>query len=587
MPAPTNTTMTAAPTAPAGATAQDAQEGSKIRRFFKRFGRRPSDEVVQVDESGANGDEGVAATQPPARTSTTGDATTAKKTGSMRSRRGSKPGSSGNLKGGEGAKKSDSILSGRFFHTGANAPPVPKQQQQQQQQQQSAKKTSVAAPVTGGFGGSSGEGLANTLGLPSTPPPQLDGLPVHDPIAAGDLMSSPPKTAAAAAAAVAQEGAQSRIGSAGDAPLPADGPVSAISPGIPGHAGIDDISSGRISGSDSGQGHRDSVDNNTMDTQKSRASTKPTTLMSFEREGGAATAGNPPMLAQIAQHRHGEGRGPSIRSGDNASIGHQQHQQLPPQASAIAGSSAIQFAAPPAGRSTSGSLVQLPGQNEPMDDQPYVNVPSLSRPHPSNNPHPSGQPGDDASVLTLASSTAAASIGGGAASSRGHSHHAARSIGGSLMNERRNSSDTYASMKAIPPLSRRGSDASERTGMSIAASATGRNSAQAMTNAPPMTAAPSDRVLHRTASQRTVATQLSIPLTSTSTSNLAVGQGQAMDVPAIKTTAPPSSSSVDFEGDKVQQHADELAATNGTASAPAAETSDKIQQHADQLSAGQ
>ena len=96
-----------------------------------------------------------------------------------------------------------------------------------------------------------------------------------------------------------------------------------------------------------------------------------------------------------------------------------------------------------------------------------LRAPSLSRPHPANNPHPTAYPPDNASVLTLASSTAAQSITGGATStsSRGHGGiggGAPRSLVGSLMGERRNSSDTYASVKALPPLSRRGSDDSTR-----------------------------------------------------------------------------------------------------------------------------
>lgn len=154
-------------------------------------------------------------------------------------------------------------------------------------------------------------------------------------------------------------------------------------------------------------------------------------------------------------------------------------------------------------RAVNGGVVNLPGYGEPAENNPYTNVPAISRPHPSNNPAPSGVPPDNASVLTLASSTAAQSIGG-AASSRGHYHApslgGARSIGGSLMGERRNSADTSASLMAIPPTSRRGSDESTRTGWeSVAASATGLNSAQAMTASASTTnvagpGAPPDRV---------------------------------------------------------------------------------------------
>ncbi len=93
------------------------------------------------------------------------------------------------------------------------------------------------------------------------------------------------------------------------------------------------------------------------------------------------------------------------------------------------------------------------------------------------------------------------------------------------MGDRRNSSDTYASLKALPPLSRRGSDSSSRTRESVAASSTGQNSHQAMYAATGSSAgpgAPTDRVsLHRTPSQKTIATQLSVPI-STSASNAAL-----------------------------------------------------------------
>lgn len=181
-------------------------------------------------------------------------------------------------------------------------------------------------------------------------------------------------------------------------------------------------------------------------------------------------------MAHIAQFRHGDPlatSSPRVASLRDTASGR--------------GEAAVQFVAPPLGRSASGTIVALPGQAAPPEEMaPYVNVPSHSRHHPSNNPAPSAIPPDNASLLTLASSTAAHSLGG-AASSRGHGHQytsslgGARSIGGSLMGERRNSSDTYASVKALPPLSRRGSDSSSRTGReSVAASATGQNSAQAM-----------------------------------------------------------------------------------------------------------
>ena len=177
-------------------------------------------------------------------------------------------------------------------------------------------------------------------------------------------------------------------------------------------------------------------------------------------------------MAGIATHRRGEsshaGGSPELERRDGA--GNAQQGSAAP---------VISFVDP------------IPHASGAVHDEPYVSVPSHSRPHPSNNPMPHGMPSDNASVLTLASSTAPASIGGhtGYAASSRHGHQAAgslggaRSIGGFLMGERRNSSDTYASMKALPPLSRRGSDASSRTGRdSVAASATGLSSAQAMSS---------------------------------------------------------------------------------------------------------
>jgi len=235
-------------------------------------------------------------------------------------------------------------------------------------------------------------------------------------------------------------------------------------------------------------------------------------------------------MAHIAQYRHGDlppsssgaALPPSIPPTSfpgpplsNQNLSQPSTSSLPPTSTSInpsapaASSASISFqSAPlPLGRSASGTIIALPLQDSSPEEIPYVNVPSHSRPHPSNNPNPIGIPSDNASMLTLASSTAAASLGGGAStyskgvtSNHGHapsiggmsvgdgrSYGGARSIGGqsiggqSFIDGRRNSSDTFASVKALPPLSRRGSDASNRTGKeSVAASATGMNSSAAM-----------------------------------------------------------------------------------------------------------
>lgn len=275
-----------------------------------------------------------------------------------------------------------------------------------------------------------------------------------------------------------------------------------------------DGSAQRLSDSEEGSHDReDSIGNRTMDTGKSRASTKQTTLMSLDTREPVVLPTT--HIAQVRQNDDSRGTSPRLASARRESLG----------------TSAIQFAPGSTSRYSGGHIGAGQGVDSPSQ---HITIPSHSRPHPINNPHPAGIPSDNASVLTLASSTAGMSYGGGATSNRSHNQPpsvgGARSFGGSVMGDRRNSSDTYASLKALPPLSRRGSDSSSRTRESVAASATGQNSHQAMFSTGVNTGpgAPSDRFsLHRTPSQRTVATQLSVPL-STSASNAAL-QAHAKD----------------------------------------------------------
>lgn len=384
------------------------------------------------------------------------------------------------------------------------------------------------------FSSNQANGLANTLTVPGqsgfaqgslTPPPQLDGIPTQEPLGAIDLprsprpddMSSPSQQDPAAlssntvthdtALVTPPSTANDTVVHSSTVPTSnAGGAAAAIPTAIISNAPTAPTNEFEPDTDDaSSMADRDSIGNRTLDTTKSRASTKPTTLMSLDTR-------EPTILptTHIAQPRQS--------SGDD-SFGTSQRRDTGPR-----DGSAIHIAFESGSRSVSGqtgNASSIAGEVGPT----FINVPSHTRPHPSNNPHPSGIPADNASVLTLASSNAGMSLGG---ASRSH-HHApslggARSIGGSLMGDRRNSSDTYASLMALPPLSRRGSDSSSRTRDSIAASATGQNSHQAMygagTSAGP--GAPSDRLsLHRTPSQKTVATQLSIPL-SASASNAAL-----------------------------------------------------------------
>ncbi|KAJ1030284.1 hypothetical protein NDA16_001194 [Ustilago loliicola] len=395
---------------------------------------------------------------------------------------------------------------------------------------QGAANGSQQPQFASAFASNQAHGLANTLTVPNndapgngrlTPPPQLDGIPTQEPLGAIDLPRSPrPDTGSALtdqnpgtlspstvtyekplepeAAAYPGTSSTSAAVATSSAAAPIPGAITSTAPQTSGavEADTDDESS---------FADRDSIGNRTMDTSKSRASTKPTTLMSLETR-------EPTVLptTHIAQPRQSSGED-SFGNSNRLSTGPRE-------------GSAIHFASDSVSRSGSGQINS--GGSIPAEGgSQFVNVPSHSRPHPNNNPHPSAIPADNASVLTLASSTAGMSLGGASRSQ----HHAsslggARSIGGSLMGDRRNSSDTYASLKALPPLSRRGSDSSSRTRDSVAASSTGQNSHQAMYPAGVLAGpgAPSDRVsLHRTPSQKTVATQMSIPL-SASASNPAL-----------------------------------------------------------------
>ena len=386
------------------------------------------------------------------------------------------------------------------------------------------------------FASNQAHGLAKTLTVPQNeastharlnPPPQLDGIPVQEPLGTIDLPRSP-RPDASSNLTDQDPGSLSPSTVTSGKPIEAaalHGPEQPVHPGATGSPGtgampevappilgaiisagttsLDGVES-QVDDASSFSG-RDSIGNRTTDTAKSRASTKPTTLMSLDTR-------EPTVLptTHIAQPRQSNG-------GD--SLGNSPRYHTGPRES-----SAIHFAPEGVSRSGSGPIANN-GSTIGDGGSTFVTVPTFSRPHPNNNPHPASVPADNASVLTLASSTAGMSLGG---ASRSH-HHApslggARSIGGSLMGDRRNSSDTYASLKALPPLSRRGSDSSSRTRDSVAASSTGQNSHQAMYTPGVVAApgAPSDRVsLHRTPSQKTVATQLSVPL-SASASNPAL-----------------------------------------------------------------
>ncbi|PWN41170.1 hypothetical protein IE81DRAFT_183381 [Ceraceosorus guamensis] len=550
---------------PSGADAN--QSGSKFKRFLKKFGRRTSDDVAGGHVEGSNVDTPNAQNGSPWATN-----------GGEGLPNGHR--SSGHTPSGAAPDptvsdyKSNEKGTGRSRRGSAKAPtpilpPLSSNNDRAAVGQKSGVTPSSPAAALGlGFDASRAPDLAGTLQLPqndgsNSPPPQIGGLPTLEALRPADVIASAPQSnnagpapaevpqlredakpledlttagladgpntaSAAAAAAIAPTEPLLTAETAYSGHIDGDGDEAPQSSGaivsdevLPAQAATTAASQ---DGSSSASGYEPSLGARTADTGKhSRASTKPTTLMSYEGRDGAA-----PSLAGIATHRHGDATS-----------------SAPGAASATP---VISFVDP---------SISVPGADEPASSEPFISVPALSRPHPSNNPAPGAIPPDNASVLTLASSTAAASIGAGtgyAASSRhGHAHApslgGARSIVGSLMGERRNSSDTYASVKALPPQSRRGSDSSMRTGKeSIPASATGLNSANAMLvggagssaasfrdantqSSPLVTAsggpgAPGDRIsMQRTPSQRTIATQLSIPLSTS------IGAGAGLAVP--------------------------------------------------------
>ncbi len=110
---------------------------------------------------------------------------------------------------------------------------------------------------------------------------------------------------------------------------------------------------------------RDSIGNRTMDTSKSRASTKPTTLMSLDTR-------EPTVLptTHIAQPRTVDGDD-SFRASQRLSTGPRD-------------GSVIHFAPDSVSRSGSGQIAGNGGiVNEGGSN--FINVPTHSRPHPNNN----------------------------------------------------------------------------------------------------------------------------------------------------------------------------------------------------------
>lgn len=175
----------------------------------------------------------------------------------------------------------------------------------------------------------------------------------------------------------------------------------------------------------------------THTTFKSYASTKPTTLFSIDSGGGAN------RIAVVP------GTGGIPASFPTSTSGH----SLSPMSQSTSSGPGITFSAVPP--STPLSIINSPYQNSNTDSLAIesAQVPRHTIAHPRNNPHPASPPPDNASMLTLASSSFAPSFspsrytgGGGGASLSG-------------LRARRFEADEDASVRALAP-SRRASDES-------------------------------------------------------------------------------------------------------------------------------
>ncbi|KAG8957664.1 hypothetical protein FRC03_009921 [Tulasnella sp. 419] len=216
------------------------------------------------------------------------------------------------------------------------------------------------------------------------------------------------------------------------------------------------------------------------------ASTKPTTLLSVDIGGNGGMA----HIAQVAPSVHGGRSSVSGGGSTTAPSSPTLTNRFPNNTRHSHGhstSTSVSFQVMP---TTVGrhplSEAQVPESDSSSgaaEDESKLSTqaPNLSQPHPRNNPRPSSPPPDNASILTLASSTYAGNprqMGIGGPSSIA-SRFPAASLGGSmnrLLWGGDGGEDADASVRALRPRSRRGSwgsesatsTASDRTGWSAA-----------------------------------------------------------------------------------------------------------------------
>ncbi|GAA5987868.1 hypothetical protein JCM10908_007250 [Rhodotorula pacifica] len=167
-------------------------------------------------------------------------------------------------------------------------------------------------------------------------------------------------------------------------------------------------------------------------THKSYASTKPTTLLSVDSLGGANRIAVVPGTGASNYHAPGAGGGNTSTALSFSSVLPSTPPQSSPLANAVAGPSGENSnrrhqRGTSASSSSSFNSYDLPATDAGIafsiaPDSPSsatsggdrrhdgVNVPSYSHPHPRNNPHPAYPAQDNASILTLASSSFAPSF---------------------------------------------------------------------------------------------------------------------------------------------------------------------------------
>ncbi|KAF8320664.1 hypothetical protein DL93DRAFT_1719182 [Clavulina sp. PMI_390] len=186
-------------------------------------------------------------------------------------------------------------------------------------------------------------------------------------------------------------------------------------------------------------------------------STKPTTIMSVDMGPGGHIAQVPSISSSIMGLGRGQFAGPPTPNPVGGSPVSGRFPVVRGAAAAAAASVSFSPLSQNTSRSNTPASLAVPSTSSAVPKL-AIHIPGHSHLHPRNNPRPASPPMDNASTLTLASSTFAVSR----ASPRSRSMAA----------EREREFDATASVRALRPSSRRGSWGSDETGWSAAALST-------------------------------------------------------------------------------------------------------------------